>query len=248
MKKHTTIIFWLSHKTRQRIIIVSVALLIGLSLFFMNLPTASTLVTNEERLSGMVIGIDAGHGGADGGAASKAGAIEKDLNLAIALHLRDYLQQAGAIVVLTREADYDLAEQQTKSYSKRKTEDLLERVARLKQANVEMVISIHMNSIPSNKWSGAQTFYDKDASEDSKQLAYAIQQQIKEHVGHTKRESKDVEGIYLIHEMSKVPTALVEVGFLSNEVEAKRLVNAEYQRLVAASIYTGILNYLDNKK
>jgi len=248
MKKHTTIIVWLSHKTRKRIFIVSAALLMGLSLFFMKLPTASTLVSLEQRLSGMVIGIDAGHGGVDGGAISKSGIIEKDLNLAIALHLRDFLQEAGAIVILTRESDQDLAQADTKSYSKRKTEDLLERVARLKEAKVEMVISIHMNSIPSSKWSGAQTFYDRDATEDSKQLAYSIQQQIKKYLENTVRESKEVEGIYLLHEMNHVPTALVEVGFLSNDEEANRLVDAGYQRTVAASIYTGIIHYLENKK
>lgn len=247
-QKHTTIIVWLSHKTRRRLIIVATALLVGLSLFFMNLPTSSTLVSLEQRLAGMVIGIDAGHGGVDGGAISKSGVIEKDLNLAIALNLRDYLQQAGAIVVLTREADYDLAEAGTKSYSKRKTEDLIERVSMLKEANVEMVISIHMNSIPSNKWSGAQTFYDKDASEDSKQLAFSIQHQIKKYLENTTRESKHVEGIYLLHEMNHVPSALVEVGFLSNEAEANRLVDASYQRTVAASIYTGIIHYLEGKK
>ena len=47
-------------------------------------------------LSGKVIALDAGHGGADGGAASQEGVIEKDLNLAIVLYLSDYLQQAGA--------------------------------------------------------------------------------------------------------------------------------------------------------
>lgn len=248
MRKQTTIIVWLSNKTRKRLMFVSAALIVGLSLFFLRLPTASTLVSIDQRLTGMVIGIDAGHGGVDGGAISKNGAIEKDLNLAIALHLRDYLQEAGVIVVLTREADYDLANDGTKSYSKRKTEDLLERVALLKEAKVEMVISIHMNSVPSSRWYGAQSFYDKDASEDSKLLAHAIQQQIKKYLENTTRESKDVEGIYLLHQMNEVPTALVEVGFLSNEAEAKHLVDSAYQRQVAASIYTGILQYLQDKK
>src|SRR5690606_31164889 len=80
-------------------------------------------------LSGKTIVIDAGHGGVDGGAVSKQGLIEKDLNLAIALQLRDYLQQSGAVVVLTREGDYDLADDGVRSYSKRKTADLLQRVA-----------------------------------------------------------------------------------------------------------------------
>src|SRR5690625_2868362 len=62
-------------------------------------------------LSGAIIAIDAGHGGPDGGAVSKSGIIEKDINLAIALYLRDFLQEAGAVVVMTREKDEDLADE-----------------------------------------------------------------------------------------------------------------------------------------
>ena len=86
-------------------------------------PSAKTSNTWSLPLAGKVIALDAGHGGPDGGAVSRQGVIEKDVNLAIALYLRDYLRQAGALVIMTREGDYDLVAESTKGIPsvKRKT-------------------------------------------------------------------------------------------------------------------------------
>ncbi|MGR7947289.1 N-acetylmuramoyl-L-alanine amidase CwlD [Paenibacillus sp. M.A.Huq-81] len=199
-------------------------------------------------LSGKTIAIDAGHGGADGGAVSKQGVIEKDLNLAIALHLRDYLQQGGAIVVLTREGDYDLASGDTKAYSKRKTEDLVRRAALLNESGASAMVSIHMNSIPQSKWSGAQTFYHPGNHPDNRVLAAFIQDEIKRNLENTTRITSTVKDVYLMKTVKEIPAALVEVGFLSNPGEASRLADTEYQRKVAASIYQGILRYMSGEK
>ncbi|WP_336776711.1 N-acetylmuramoyl-L-alanine amidase CwlD [Paenibacillus sp. MMO-58] len=200
-------------------------------------------------LSGKTIAIDAGHGGVDGGAVSKEGVVEKDLNLAIALYLRDYLQQAGAIVLLTRAGDYDLAGQDTKGYAKRKTEDLLKRVANIKESKPSLVVSIHMNSIPSAKWSGAQTFFNPANHPDNQVLATFIQNEIRRNLENTSRVAiKDKNNVYLLKALDDIPTALVEVGFLSNPGEAARLADSNYQRQVAASIYQGILRYSSGEK
>ncbi len=199
-------------------------------------------------LSGQTIAIDAGHGGADGGAVSKQGIIEKDLNLAIALYLRDYLQQAGAVVVMTREGDYDLATGDARAYSKRKTEDLLNRVSVIKSNKPSTVISIHMNSIPSAKWSGAQTFYHPGNHPDNRILATLIQDEIKRNLENTTRVAATLKDIYVLKAIEDVPTALVEVGFLSHPGESARLADTEYQRQVAASIYKGILRYSSGEK
>ncbi|MGQ0419595.1 N-acetylmuramoyl-L-alanine amidase, partial [Bacillus sp. HC-Mk] len=60
-------------------------------------------------LSGKVIVLDAGHGGPDGGAVGGKDIIEKDITLEITKKVQDYLQEQGALVILTREGDYDLA-------------------------------------------------------------------------------------------------------------------------------------------
>lgn len=78
-------------------------------------------------LNGKVIVLDAGHGGADGGAVSESGLIEKDITLQMVFYLRDYLQEAGALVYLTRESDRDLASPDTGRLRSRKAEDLMRR-------------------------------------------------------------------------------------------------------------------------
>jgi len=205
-------------------------------------PTSSTWTYWSMPMSGKTIVLDAGHGGPDGGAVSRSGAIEKDLNLAIVLYLRDYLQQAGALVTLTREGDYDLADPDTKGYSKRKTEDLLKRADRIRERGADMMLSIHMNSIPSPKWSGAQTFYYSENAE-GKRLADDIQTEIRVALENTNRVAKTNDAVYLL-KTSPMPTALVEVGFLSHPGEARLLADEAYQKKVAAAIYRGILRYM----
>lgn len=196
-------------------------------------------------LAGKVIALDAGHGGPDGGAVSREGTIEKDLNLAIVLYLRDYLQQAGAAVVLTREGDYDLAAPEIRGYSKRKTGDLLERARQIESRNVDFAISIHMNSMPSPRWSGAQTFY-YSGNEEGKRMAEEIQKELRIVLENTNRAAKTNDTVYLLKTL-KIPTVLVEVGFLSHPEEARLLADEAYQKTVAAAIYRGILSYAADK-
>lgn len=241
-------VIWMSLRGVIRISIgIAVIALTGV-LLSQTMPAASTWSYWTLPLSGKTIVIDAGHGGVDGGAVSKQGVIEKDLNLAIALYLRDYLQQAGAVVVMTREGDYDLASGDSRAYSKRKTEDLQRRVSLIKEQRPHIVVSIHMNSIPSAKWSGAQTFYQAGNHPDNELLATLIQEEIKRNLGNTTRVAAEVTEVYVLKEIKDIPTALVEVGFLSNPGEAKRLADSEYQRKVAASIYQGILRYGSGEK
>jgi N-acetylmuramoyl-L-alanine amidase len=205
------------------------------------IPAARTWSFWSLPLSGKVIAIDAGHGGADGGAVSRDGVIEKDINLAIALYLRDYLQQAGALVVLTREGDYDLAGSEVKGYSRRKTEDLQRRVQTIKEKHADLALSIHLNSIPSPAWSGAQTFFNP-ALPESERLAAVLQREIRETLANTNRTPLKNESVYLLKALD-MPSALVEVGFLSHPDESKLLADEDYQKKVAAALYRGILRY-----
>jgi N-acetylmuramoyl-L-alanine amidase len=197
-------------------------------------------------LNGKVIVLDAGHGGADGGAVSESGLIEKDITLQMVLYLRDYLQEAGALVYLTRESDRDLASPDTGRLRSRKAEDLMRRIHLVKEKKADALISIHLNAIPSPRWSGAQTFYHP-AKEENKRLAVFIQSELVKQLGNTKRLAKQKGDVYILNH-SPVPTALVEVGFLSNPAEAELLSQPEYQKKVAASIYLGILQYYTGKE
>jgi len=198
-------------------------------------------------LAGTVIAIDPGHGGKDGGAVSADGkVVEKDVTLAISLYLRDFLQQAGAFVIMTREEDQDLASPEAERMQKRKSEDIRNRVKFINEHMPDFLVSIHVNSIPSSRWSGAQTFYSP-AFKKSEELAYFIQDEIKRVIGHTSRAPIKTESVFLIREVAS-PAVLVEVGFVSNAEEAKRLQSADYQKAMANAIYQGILRQFSAEK
>ncbi|MRN57077.1 N-acetylmuramoyl-L-alanine amidase CwlD [Paenibacillus monticola] len=240
-RKQSEVSVWISWSSIKKGIlgIALLALMIGVIAY--DMPTAKTLNYWSLPLSGQIIAIDAGHGGPDGGAVSREGLIEKDINLAVSLYLRDYLQQAGAIVVMTREADNDLAQADTKGYSKRKTEDLKQRVRSIEEKGADLFVSVHMNSVPSNRWSGAQTFYYPN-NEHNKALAGYVQGELKTTLENTDRVAKTVNTVYLLKAL-KMPAVLVEVGFLSHPQESLLLGDDVYQRKVATSIYRGILRY-----
>ncbi|WP_019635802.1 N-acetylmuramoyl-L-alanine amidase CwlD [Paenibacillus fonticola] len=235
----------LSHIKKLLLAFVLFGLLLGIAVY--EVPARNVWNYWSLPLAGVTIALDAGHGGADGGAISRQGLIEKDINLAVALYLRDYLQQAGAVVVMTREDDRDLANEGTKGYSKRKTEDLKRRVRFIEEKEAKMLISIHMNSVPSAKWRGAQTFYFPP-NEKSYDLAYLIQEELIRNLENSDRVAKKNDKRVYLLEAVKIPSALVEVGFLSHPEEAALLGNEQYQRKVAASIYQGILRYSAGEK
>lgn len=245
-KRRKRVVVWLTMHSSLKLVMSALLVVLMLFLFTYELPATKTWTYWTMPLSGKTIALDPGHGGPDGGAENKDGLIEKDINLAITMHLRDYLQEAGAIVVMTRESDQDLAEPSTKGYSKRKTEDLINRAQFISKQNADLFVSIHLNSIPSSKWSGAQTFYYPN-HKDSGMLAALIQDEIKQNLKNTDRVAKPLESNYLLKTV-KVPSSLVEVGFLSNPAEANLLKNPSYQKKLAASIYQGILRYYAGEK
>ena len=238
-------IHWKTNRFRwigMGIVFILLLGVIGLSMA----SVRANIKTIASPLTGEVIVIDPGHGGVDGGAVSKDGLIEKEITLKISMFLRDFLQESGAYVVMTRETDTDLAQSQTNKLSKRKAEDLMKRVHLIKEKKASAVISIHLNAFPQSRYAGAQTFYHP-ARDQNKRLASFIQYALIHQLENTNRIPKPKEDVYLLKE-SPVPTALVEVGFLSNPQETKLLRNEDYQRKIAASIYQGIIGFYSNQQ
>jgi N-acetylmuramoyl-L-alanine amidase len=196
-------------------------------------------------LSGKIIIIDPGHGGPDGGAVG-GDILEKEVALNVSLKLRDYLQQQGALVKMTREDDRDLADEKTKGYSRRKGEDLQRRVALINDSEADLFISIHLNAIPSPRWRGAQAFYYGSFVENER-VAKFIQDELRRNLENTNRMAKAIQTVYLLKHAKK-PGALIEIGFLSNEEERRLLSSEPYQEKVTAAIYKGILRYFSNEK
>lgn len=196
-------------------------------------------------LSGKIILIDPGHGGVDGGAGEDP-VLEKDIALKISLKLRDLLQQQGALVIMTRDSDFDLADPDTKGYSRRKVQDLKRRLKLINGSDDDFFVSIHLNAIPSSQYSGAQTFYSTHLEENARAAKF-IQDELRRNLENTKRKAKAFNQIYIL-KYAKKPGALVEVGFLSNPAERANLKKDSYQNKVAGSIYTGINRYFTNEK
>lgn len=189
-----------------------------------------------------VVVIDAGHGGDDPGKVGINGALEKDINLKIALLVEKYLMQNDVRVVLTRNQDLGLYEQ---SSPNKKIEDLKNRMAIIESSGATLAVSIHQNSYTTENVHGAQVFY-YETSEQGRHAARIMQKRLIEGVDcENHREEKKNKSYYLLKK-SSIPMIIVECGFLSNAQEADRLTQDEYQQKIAWNIAMGILQYLSS--
>ena len=187
-------------------------------------------------LSGMVIAVDAGHGGYDGGAVGRVtGVAEKELNLDVARRVAALLGEAGASVVMTRTEDIALCDDDPPI--RKKLQDMQRRAAIITQAGADMVLSIHMNEYAGRSQSGPQVFYREDCRA-GRLLAGAIQEAMITGLSPKKKRAA-LGGDYYILTLG-VPSALVECGFLSNREEERLLCTEEYRQRVARSIAEGV--------
>ena len=187
--------------------------------------------------------VDAGHGGEDGGATGVHGELEKDINLAIALELQRLLEQHQFEVVMVRDWDTDLSDQNLPTVAQRKRSDLQRRLRLVEESGDCILLSIHQNFFTENQYSGAQVFYSANDPRGAA-LAEAIRASITETLQpENTRQNKVGEGVYLL-EQCRVPAVLVECGFLSNPEEAAALADPDYQKQMAQAIYNGLVRYL----
>lgn len=210
-------------------------LLFIITLLSFKVVEANIKESNLELL-GKVIYIDPGHGGLDPGTVYK-NIYEKDINLEICKKLQKKLEEEGAIVYMTRYGDYDLSKSYTGS---RKKSDLNNRAKIINDSNADLYISIHLNSISSSTWSGAQVFYD-DVNKNNYDLAILMQEQLKKDL-KTNREVKEISTM-LMNRKITIPGILIEVGFLSNPNDRYLLQKANYQYKIVESIKKGIIKY-----
>jgi N-acetylmuramoyl-L-alanine amidase len=209
--------------------------------FYLTFRERQSVQALSWSVASKVIVIDPGHGGYDPGCVGPNGVYEKNINLAVARLLAVDLTQAGAAVVLTRDGDYDLSDPgHRSSASDRKTDDLAERVALANKYGANLFISIHVNSIASPQWWGAQVFYPRRGGE-SKRLAALMQDEMIRKLGESYRWVKP-EDFYVLRNV-RVPAAMVEIGFLSNPREGKMMTDSVYQNKIAWCIYAGVVRF-----
>ena len=187
----------------------------------------------ESPLRGKVILVDAGHGGDDGGAKAKdSGVWEKEINLRVALLLREALENRGAEVVMTREKDMQ--------YDAQKRADLTARLALARERHADMLLCVHMNEYRNRAESGPQVFY-RAGQERSRLLAGAIQEAMIRLL-QPKKQRQALAGDYFMLSLD-IPSVLIECGFLSNSAEEKLLLTEEYRARVAEAICAGAEEY-----
>ena len=185
--------------------------------------------------------IDAGHGGRDGGASTESGVLEKDLNLAVAKKLCALVSELDVNVIMTRENDVMLADEDS---AHKKRDDLNARLNIAREHENCIFVSIHMNKFPVEKYSGLQVYYSKNNGE-SRALAEAIQAEAGKylHGGNSRTVKAADSSIYILHHIEK-PAVLVECGFLSNPTEAALLGTEGYQNKLAAVIFAAVAEHI----
>lgn len=194
----------------------------------------------RDSLQGKVIILDPGHGGPDSGAVGYSGTYEKNYTLAIGLALRDILIEAGAEVIMTRDGDYSPAANFTE------LEDLKARVAKANAyPEADLFISIHNDAFTNPDPEGTSVFYSSAHPKvhESMHLASSLKNALVPLLG-TKDRGVKAANFYVIRHTT-IPSALVEVAFISNPIEEQRLQNPTFQHNVAVGIYHGIYKYFN---
>ena len=185
--------------------------------------------------------IDAGHGGWDPGKVGIDGQLEKDINLAIALRLKEYLEASDVNVILTREDDNGLYPEGERN---KKMSDMKKRCQIIEEAAPDLAVSIHQNSYHEEYVFGGQVFYYKN-SQKGKTLAEILQKRFNYVLGEKNSRQAKANGNYYLLLHVKAPIAIVECGFLSNRAEAARLQDEDYQDRMAWTVHMGIMEFLN---
>jgi len=173
--------------------------------------------------------IDPGHGGPDPGAIGIGGIRETDVVLDVSKIVKKLLSEKGVKVKLTRKNEIDL--------------DLPPRVSFANRTNADIFVSIHANASRGKRRdiNGLETFYYRGWR--GRLLAKRIQKQIlKVSPGSPDRGVK--QGRFYVIKNTKMPAVLVEIGFLTGRLDARRLEKSVHRKRIAFAIAKGILEYL----
>ena len=224
--------------SKKRIIFLSLIFIFSIT-FFSVFKCSPSIPTSATPVSSQIIVLDAGHGLPDGGAVNTNGLSEAEINLKIIQKLQELLEASNCTTILTRSDENGIYDANAK---KKKVSDLQNRVNIVNSSNADILVSIHLNKISKPQYYGWQTFYQKN-NENSKNLAQLIQSNLNYSIQRTnKREILPISNIYLM-DNSKIPSVIVECGFLSNPDDSKLMQTDEYQNSLAWGIYTGIMDY-----
>ncbi len=188
--------------------------------------------SQKNKLQGKTITVDPGHGGYDPGAVGVTGLQEKHVALKTSIKLARKLENQGAKVILTRESDYN------PSYSRR--------VYLAHKSGSDIFISIHANHHPQPHISGTETYYHSWGSHAhaSRKLGMHLQQEMVDHSGL--RDIGVKHGNFYVISAPRMPSVLLELGFLSNYYDENLLKQDSFLEGQARAIKTGIISYFQS--
>ena len=211
----------------------AVMLIAGMEVFRRPTPAAQTILSFRTPEYQLIL--DAGHGGEDGGAVSRSGVPESEINLSIVLKLDQMLGFYGVAPVLVRDTDVSIYDPGCETLRQKKVSDLHNRVALVEATPNAVVLSIHQNTFPNAAYHGAQVFYREEG--ESRTLGLAIQEALRQGAdpGNRRTPAKIPSSVYLFQHIT-CPAVLVECGFLSNPEEEAKLRDGGYQNKLAACL------------
>ena len=183
----------------------------------------------DVKLNKFSVVIDPGHGGPDPGAIGIGGIRETDVVLEVSKIIKNLLSDRGVKVRLTRKNEVDL--------------DLPPRVSFANNMDADIFVSIHANASRGKRRdiNGLETFYYKGWR--GRLLAKKIQKQIlRVSPGSPDRGVK--QGRFYVIKNTRMPAVLVEIGFLTGRLDARRLEKVTHRKRLAYAIAKGILEYL----
>ena len=178
--------------------------------------------------------IDPGHGGPDPGAVGIGGLRETDVVLDVCLQIARLLQARGVQVLMTRTSEVDV--------------DLPPRVALANSSGADLFVSVHANALSMARpdVNGIETFFFEGAGPPSRRLAVALQEQMVAISPGTPDRGVRT-GRFFVIRRTVMPSALVEMGFLTGEIDSRRLADANFRRRMALALSAGILNSLQER-
>lgn len=183
--------------------------------------------------------IDVGHGGIDSGTFYQD-IYEKEINLQVGKLLYELMRKKGYQVVLNRDGDYALSDDNTwlKNPSRHKR-DLAQRRHLAKVISPQVMVSLHVNHSDNPRKSGALVLYQKN--NQSYLLAKLLQEELN-NVYQAKTVPQHGRTYYLLRH-SICPTVIVEMGFISNPRDRKWLTDPKQQMVIASAIEAAISEY-----
>ena len=147
-------------------------------------------------------------------------------------------------MVLTRSDEKAIYDLDSKTLKQKKISDIHNRVKIGNSASADIFVSIHLNKIPQQEYTGWQCFYNSK-NEHSKKLAEMIQENLNQAIQkENERNAMKLDKVYIMKHV-EIPISIVECGFLSNPQEEQELLQDSYQERLAWGIYNGIISYFE---